>query len=40
MGNKEISEPEFLLQVLQQIEDLGLDRHIQRKPHPVIARSS
>src|SRR6266478_5992133 len=29
MGNKEISETEFLLQVLQQIDDLGLDRHIQ-----------
>src|ERR1700730_5836028 len=29
VGNKEISETEFLLQVLQQIDDLGLDRHIQ-----------
>ena len=25
MGNKQISEPELLLQVLQQIDDLGLD---------------
>src|SRR6266446_8474077 len=29
MGNKEISKTEFLLQVLQQIDDLSLDRHIQ-----------
>src|ERR1700675_3327718 len=36
MGNKEISEPEFLLQVLQQIDDLGLDRNIQRR-HRLIA---
>ncbi len=36
VGNKEISESEFLLQVLQQIDDLGLDRHIQCR-HRLIA---
>src|SRR6266550_8702727 len=36
VGNKEISEPEFLLQVIQQIDDLGLDRHIQCR-HRLIA---
>src|SRR5439155_23277839 len=36
MGDKEISQPEFLLQILQQIDDLGLDRHVQRR-HRLIA---
>src|SRR6204780_1560655 len=36
MGDEQISEPEFLLQVLQQIDDLGLDRYIQRR-HRLIA---
>src|SRR6202166_329145 len=36
MGDEEISEPDLLLQVLQQIDDLGLDRYIQRR-HRLIA---
>ena len=30
MRDEEISEPEFLLQILQQIDDLRLDRHVER----------
>src|SRR5207245_1136932 len=36
MGNEEISEPQLLLQVLQQIDDLGLDRYVQRR-HRLVA---
>ncbi len=28
--DEEIGEPEFLLQILQQIDDLRLDRHVER----------
>src|SRR5215468_4104658 len=30
MGDEEISEPQLLLQVFQEIDDLGLDRYIER----------
>ena len=36
MGDEEISEPEFLLQILQQVDDLGLDRYVQRR-HRLVA---
>src|SRR4030088_1524596 len=36
MGNEEIGEPELLLQILQEIDDLGLDRYIQCR-HRLIA---
>src|SRR5262249_17960662 len=36
MGDKQIGEPELLLQVLQEIDDLGLDRYIQRR-HRFVA---
>src|SRR5882724_10528863 len=31
MGDEQKREPEFLLQVLQQIDDLGLDRDVERR---------
>ncbi len=31
MGDKQIGQAEFFLQVLQQVEDLGLDGNIQRR---------
>ena len=31
VGDEEIGDPEFLLQLLQQIEDLGLDGDIERR---------
>ena len=31
VGDEEIGEAELLLQVLQQIDDLGLDRHVERR---------
>src|SRR6202051_4127560 len=36
MGDEEISQPQLLLQVLQEIDDLGLDRYIQRR-HRLVA---
>ena len=36
VGDEEIGEPELLLQVLQQVDDLGLDRHVQRR-HRLVA---
>ena len=36
VGHKHIRQPHFILQIHQQVQDLGLDRHIQRR-HRLIA---
>jgi hypothetical protein len=36
MGNEQIGESEALLQILQQVDDLRLDRHVERR-HRLVA---
>ena len=36
VGDEQVGEAELLLQVLEQVDDLGLDRHVERR-HRLVA---